>query len=323
MEFDYLNKSGFNGVNETHHSDFQALLNGLHTLGFTEKVQQDIFSLLAAVLWLGNITTDAANVKNEAADNAAKLLKCSRKDLLEAIGFGGPNPDDVVAARDLLACSIYERLFYWLVAQINKLLKLKEACDVKSISVVDVPGFGFSKSNGLEGLLVNYAHEHLQQFIQCNLLQQEKEAVTCGGLSNIRTNSSRDEDSIDFLEHELFPLLIDEEAGGLSEGAESRFMRRLERMLAGNSCCKQLQNKELTVSHCFGEVTYNASSFFKEVKVAVSPQTQQILHSCMNNFLDISTTKDQDFLRKSFPQDSLSTGQGFSGMCATDDAAFG
>lgn len=26
MEFDYLNKSGFNGVNETHHSDFQALL---------------------------------------------------------------------------------------------------------------------------------------------------------------------------------------------------------------------------------------------------------------------------------------------------------
>lgn len=31
------------------------------------------------------------------------------------------------------------------MAQINKLLKLKEACDVKSISVVDVPGFGFSK----------------------------------------------------------------------------------------------------------------------------------------------------------------------------------
>eukprot|EP00250_Pteridium_aquilinum_P016363 c23066_g2_i3 orf=1965-4637(-) len=312
MEFEYLKKSGFNTVyGARHSSDFQSLLNALHILGFTEKIQQDIFSLLAAILWLGNISSAATDNKNQAVDNAAKLLKCSRKDLLGALGFGGPNPDDVVAARDALACSIYEMLFSWLVAQINKSFMPQEACDVKSISVVDVPGFVFSKNNRLEGLVVNYAHEHLQQFIRWHLLQQNEEVVTCGGISSHMTNSSGDEECIDFLEHELFPLLVDDEADALSEGSESRFMQRLERLLAGSSSCKQLHGRELTVSHAFGEVTYNVASFFKEARNVLSPHSRQILCSCMTNLLEFSTEKDEGSLMKSSSADSSLQGSSF------------
>lgn len=51
-----------------------------------------------------------------AADNAAKLLKCSRKDLFEAIGFGGPNPDDV--------CDVILGVFLFKLLCIHMLLRI-------------------------------------------------------------------------------------------------------------------------------------------------------------------------------------------------------
>ena len=51
----------------------------------------------------------------------------------------------VIAAKDLLAQLIYERLFQWLMAQINKVLKSEMTGENKYITIVNMPGFGLSK----------------------------------------------------------------------------------------------------------------------------------------------------------------------------------
>ncbi|MCO5562624.1 hypothetical protein L7F22_016252 [Adiantum nelumboides] len=193
--YNYLRSN--TSINGAHlRSDFQSLLNALHALGLTEKNQQDIFSLLGAILWLGNVTSVAVN-NNEAVDNAANLLSCSKKDLLKALGC----TEDVSLARDALAGALYERLFNWLVAQINKALDPKLVSNFKSITLVDIPGFGFSKSDSLESSLLNYAQEHLQHFTQWHLLQQGEEVAICGGVRNHTNNASSDDERLHFLEY--------------------------------------------------------------------------------------------------------------------------
>ena len=51
----------------------------------------------------------------------------------------------VTAAKDLLAQLIYEGLFQWLMAQINRVLKSEMAGENKYITIVNMPGFGLSK----------------------------------------------------------------------------------------------------------------------------------------------------------------------------------
>ncbi|KAI5078437.1 hypothetical protein GOP47_0006108 [Adiantum capillus-veneris] len=293
IHFNYLRSNTY--VNGAHPcSDFKLLLNAFHVLGFTEKIQQEIFSLLGAILWLGNITSTAIN-NNEAADNAANLLNCSKRDLLEALG----DNEDVSLARDALAGALYERLFKWLVAQINKTLKPKKVPDFKSITIADMQGFGFCKSDGLESLLVNYAQEHLQHFTRSHLLQQGEEIATCGGLRNHTTNSLSEDERIHFLEHELLPLIVSHE--GLEE-SEPGFMRSAEKLLAGNPCCKQSHSKTFTVTHASGEATYNLDTFLKEMKAFSYTRSSQILQLCMDKLLEMGATNKNAYSQESFSE---------------------
>ncbi|MCO5600604.1 hypothetical protein L7F22_054719 [Adiantum nelumboides] len=293
--YNYLRSNKF--VDGAHlRSDFRSLLNAFHVLGLTEKNQQDIFSLLGAILWLGNITSAAVN-NNEAIDNAANLLSCSKKDLLKAFG----RTEDVSLARDALAGALYERLFNWFVAQINKALDPKLVSNFKSITLVDIPGFGFSKSDSLERLLVNYAQEHLQHFTQWHLLQQSEEVAICGGVRNYTINASSDDERLHFLEYELLPLIVCHE--GL-KGSESGFIQSTERLLAGSSYFKRSHSKTFRVTHASGEASYNVEAFLKDMNASLDTDTSQILQSCMDNLLEKVATNKNDSSRKSISEES-------------------
>lgn len=162
-EFKYLSNGGPNaekirGVDDK--KEFEATQKALSTVGITTERQWQIFSVLAALLHLGNISITQARsdaVLDDQEPNlllAAKLLGIDaaefRKWLLKkqivtrsekiVSSLSGPQATIV---RDSVAKYIYSSLFDWLVGLVNDSLA-PEGVDskVKSfIGVLDIYGF--------------------------------------------------------------------------------------------------------------------------------------------------------------------------------------
>lgn len=138
--FHYLNCSGttrIEGVDDA--AGFVKLKKALNAVGITADQQAAVFSVLSAVLWLGNVqfqqrTEDAVTV-NEASlpalQHAASLLACSEAALLAALTtrqmqVGGEhitrelNMEAALDNRDALSKAIYSSLFKWMVEQVRR-----------------------------------------------------------------------------------------------------------------------------------------------------------------------------------------------------------
>ncbi|MQM13768.1 hypothetical protein Taro_046694 [Colocasia esculenta] len=151
--------------------------------------------MLAAVLWLGNISFSVMDNENhievmsdEGLSNAAKLLGCSVQNLIIALSSrrirAGKDTivqkmtlSQAIDARDALAKSIYTSLFDWLVAQINKSLEVGKSHTGRSISILDIYGFETFHKNSFEQFCINYANERLQQHFNRHLFKLEQEGI--------------------------------------------------------------------------------------------------------------------------------------------------
>lgn len=174
-------------------ADFQDTLNAMNIIGLSQSEQDDIFRMLAAVLWIGNIQFHednngyAAVADQSVVDFVAYLLKVTPEQLVHAITIriltprsgevieSPANPAQASATRDALAKAIYNNLFDWIVERINKSLKSRQVT-ANSIGILDIYGFEIFEKNSFEQLCINYVNEKLQQiFIQLTLKTEQDE----------------------------------------------------------------------------------------------------------------------------------------------------
>ena len=179
-------------------SDFKETLDAMRIIGLTKPEQDNIFRMLAAILWIGNITfreNDQGGV--DIADqsvvdfvayllevDAAHVNKALTVRIVETARGGGRrgsvyesplNPVQAVAVRDALAKGIYFNLFDWIVIRTNKSLQTKAKVET-TIGILDIYGFEIFESNSFEQLCINYVNEKLQQiFIQLTLKAEQEE----------------------------------------------------------------------------------------------------------------------------------------------------
>jgi myosin-1 len=179
------------------HAEFKDTLNAMKVIGLTQAEQDNIFRMLAAILWLGNVSFqeddsgNAAIVDQSVVDFAAYLLEVDSAHVNKALTLrvmetsrGGRrgsvydvplNPAQATSVRDALAKGIYFNLFDWIVERVNVSLKARGAIDY-SIGILDIYGFEIFEKNSFEQLCINYVNEKLQQiFIQLTLKAEQEE----------------------------------------------------------------------------------------------------------------------------------------------------
>ena len=134
----------------------------MNVIGVTQNEQYQIFRLLSAILWLGNVTfyeasqDQAAVADTSVVDMVAYLLEVDSHILQgvfatrlmettragqRATTYNVPlNVPQATSVRDALSKTIYDKLFDWIVERVNKAMHTNNANRLL-LGVLDIYGF--------------------------------------------------------------------------------------------------------------------------------------------------------------------------------------
>ncbi|XP_057465935.1 myosin-2-like isoform X2 [Actinidia eriantha] len=299
-EYNYLNQSDCLAIDDVDDArKFQLLMDALDTVRICKEYQEQAFEMLAAVLWLGNISFQVIDNENhvdvvadEAVTSVARLMGCSTQDLMLALSThriqAGKDRvakkltlQQATGTRDALAKFIYSNLFDWLVEEINKLLGLGKLCTGRSISILDIYGFESFKKNSFEQLCINYANERLQQHFNRHLFKLEQEEYELDGIDWTKVDFEDNQECLDLFEKKPIGLisLLDEESN-FPKATDLTFANKLKQHLNGNSCFKGERGGAFSVCHYAGEVLYDTNGFLEKNRDPLHSDIIKLLSSC-------------------------------------------
>ncbi|EPS68761.1 hypothetical protein M569_06006, partial [Genlisea aurea] len=301
-EYEYLMQSDcykISGVDDA--EQFSVVLEALDVVHVSKENQDSVFAMVAAVLWLGNVSFTVVDGENhveplpdEALSNVATLLECDIGALKLALSTRkmvvGKKNDTIVQkltlaqaldSRDALAKSIYSCLFDWLVEQINKSLSVGKRRTGRSISILDIYGFESFERNSFEQFCINYANERLQQHFNRHLFKLEQEEYLQDGIDWAKVDFEDNQDCLNLFEKKPLGLLslLDEEST-FPNGTDLTFANKLKQHLSSNPCFQGERGKAFTVNHYAGEVTYDTTGFLEKNRDLLHLDSIELLSSC-------------------------------------------
>ncbi|XP_009783184.1 myosin-1-like [Nicotiana sylvestris] len=299
-EYNYLRQSNcysISGVDDA--EQFRIVTEALDVVHISKEDQESVFSMLAAVLWLGNISFTSVDNENhaepvvdEGLTTVSTLIGCGVEELKLALSSRKMRVrnDDIVQkltlsqatdTRDALAKSIYSCLFDWLVEQINKSLAVGKRRTGRSISILDIYGFESFERNSFEQFCINYANERLQQHFNRHLFKLEQEEYIQDGIDWTKVDFDDNQDCLNLFEKKPLGLLslLDEEST-FPNGTDMSFANKLKQHLNSNLCFRGERGKAFTVCHYAGEVTYDTTGFLEKNRDLLHSNSIQLLSSC-------------------------------------------
>ncbi|KAK4439890.1 Myosin-2 [Sesamum alatum] len=299
-DYTYLNQSDclvIHDVDDAH--KFHMLMGALDTVRICRHDQEQVFEMLAAVLWLGNISfrvIDHENhidvVADEAVSNAACLIGCGIQDLILALSTHSIQAGkekvakrltlrQAIDTRDSLAKFIYGSLFDWLVEKINLSLATGKQHTGRSISILDIYGFESFKRNSFEQFCINYANERLQQHFNRHLFKLAQEEYELDGIDWTKIDFEDNQDCLDLIEKKPLGLisLLDEESK-FPKATHLTFAMKLKQHLKANRCFKGERGGAFSIRHYAGEVLYETGEFLEKNRDALHSEIVQLLSSC-------------------------------------------
>ena len=296
--------------------DFKDTLEAMRVTGLSQAEQDNIFRILAAILWLGNVQfveddqSNASITDQSVVDFVAYLLEVDSVQVNKALtqrtvetARGGRrgsiydvplNTVQALAVRDALAKALYFNLFDWIVERLNNSLRAKGAV-TNSIGILDIYGFEIFEKNSFEQLCINYVNEKLQQiFIQLTLKAEQEEYAR----EQIKWTP------IDYFDNKVVCSLIEDKrppgvlaalndacatAHADSGAADQTFVGRLN-FLSQNSNFENRQG-QFIIKHYAGDVSYavegmtdkNKDQLLKDLLNLVGSSSNRFVHSLFPN----------------------------------------
>lgn len=312
-DFHYLNQGGaehlsIQGVDDG--AEFRTTTDAFTTVGLGPDVQEQIFTVLAALLHLGNISITATrNDANMAPEDpalllaaqflgvdAAELRKWTLKRQIQLRGekiVSSLSQSQATAVRDSVAKYVYTCLFDWLVAQMNKSLAPKDPKDATSmIGVLDIYGFECFKVNSYEQFCINYANERLQHEFNRHVFKLEQEEYVAEQIPWEFISFADNQACIDMIESKFGLLSLLDEESRLPSGQDSSFLQKVYNQLQPKSEYQNFLTKPrfgaqsaFTVKHYALNVTYDVDGFMEKNKDTVPDELLDLLGTTTSPFL--------------------------------------
>ncbi|VDK63901.1 unnamed protein product [Onchocerca ochengi] len=167
---------------------------------FTEQEKQDLFSLVAGIMHMGETKFKQRQREEQAecedhqeGDLACKLWMVDKDKFVSSllkprVKVGtewvnkGQNLEQVNWAVGALAKAIYARMFAWLIKRCNKTLDVQDRNRDYFIGVLDIAGFEIFDFNSFEQLWINFVNEKLQQFFNHHMFVLEQQEYELEGI---------------------------------------------------------------------------------------------------------------------------------------------
>ncbi|CCA76954.1 related to myosin I, partial [Serendipita indica DSM 11827] len=283
----------------------------MQVIGLSNAEQQEIFRMLAIILWLGNVQYDEMDDGNAKISDtgvtdfiaylmetdAAAVEKCMTTRVMETTRGGRRgsvydvplNPAQASSGRDALAKAIYNNLFEWIVSRVNVSMKPRTA-HTQVIGVLDIYGFEIFQDNSFEQLCINYVNEKLQQiFIELTLKAEQEEYVR----EQIKWTPIKyfnNKIVCDLIEERkppgIFAALNDATATAHADptAADNSFIQR-SAALSSNPHFES-RGAQFLVKHYAGDVMYNVSGMTDKNKDALIKDLLDLVAGSSNKFLN-------------------------------------
>uniref|UniRef100_A0A8C2R770 Myosin IXA n=1 Tax=Capra hircus TaxID=9925 RepID=A0A8C2R770_CAPHI len=304
-EYHYLNQ----GEDLKH--DFERLQLAMEMVGFLPKTRRQIFSLLSAILHLGNICYKKKTYRDDSIDICnpevlpvvSELLEVKEEMLFEAlvtrktvtVGEKLILPyklAEAVTVRNSMAKSLYSALFDWIVFRINHALMnskdLEQNTKTLSIGVLDIFGFEDYENNSFEQFCINFANERLQHYFNQHIFKLEQEEYRTEGISW---------HNIDYIDNTCCINLISKKPTGLLHllDEESNFPQATNQTLLDKFKHQHEENSYIEfpavmepafiIKHYAGKVKYGVKDFREKNTDHMRPDIVALLRSSKNAFI--------------------------------------
>lgn len=317
-KYDYLKKSNCFQVPTINDEAWYAeICESYTTMRFPNEEIHGIWSMVAAILHLGNIDFNEKTLDNDnpctildekSLEKAAKLLGIDPKVfsysfLHKTRVVGGQeinsklNRTDCLALRDSFTKGVYERLFNWIVRRLNYAISTEEYRKKRfeeimqdknrlSIGLLDIFGFEVFKVNSFEQFCINFANEKLQQLYVAYVFKAEIDQFIQEGLKSFlfELKFKDNQPIIDLLEKNPIGIynLIDE-SSSVSSTDESLLQTILNKHKENSYIKAPKLNRDcFTIVHTAKDVDYNIQGFRNKNKDELSDTLINLINKSEN-----------------------------------------
>lgn len=309
-DYNYMNQGGdhhIQGVDDK--AEYKDTSDALSLIGIDSDKQFQIFTLLAALLHIGNIEVKAT--RNDAILNSDEpnLVKACELLGVDPFNFAkwitkkqivtrsekivsNLNHKQSLVSRDSVAKYIYSALFDWLVGYINQDLCPPEVeAQIKTfIGVLDIYGFEHFEKNSFEQFCINYANEKLQQEFNQHVFKLEQEEYVKEKIEWSFIEFSDNQPCIDLIEQKLGILSLLDEESRLPAGNDESWIQKLYDNLdkpPTNEVFKKPRfgQTKFTIAHYALDVSYDIEGFIEKNRDSVSEGHLEVLKESSNDLL--------------------------------------
>ncbi|XP_061739128.1 si:zfos-588f8.1 isoform X3 [Nerophis ophidion] len=306
-DYFYLKQQNFKIEDEEDlRHDFERLQQAMEMVGFLPATKKQIFSVLSAILYLGNVTYQRkANGRDEGLEvgppevlaTLSDLLKVKEELLVEALTKRKTvtvndklilpySHSEAITARDSMAKSLYSALFDWIVLRINHALlnkrDMEESVPRLSIGVLDIFGFEDFQTNSFEQFCINYANEQLQYYFNHHIFNLEQEEYQAEGITWHNIHYTDNVGCIHLISKKPTGLLylLDEESN-FPHATDETLLAKFKQQHQGNKyfVSTPVMEPAFVIRHFAGKVKYQIKDFREKNTDHMRPDIVALLRS--------------------------------------------
>uniref|UniRef100_A0A8C3G8A9 Myosin IXb n=1 Tax=Cyclopterus lumpus TaxID=8103 RepID=A0A8C3G8A9_CYCLU len=258
--------------------EYKRLHQAMEMVGFLASTKKHIFSILSAILHLGNVTYTQSEDTHVLDVGPAEVLST-----LETVDFG---------LRDSMAKCLYSALFDWIILHINHAMfnrrDMEESVPCLSIGVLDMFGFENLQTNSFEQLCINYTNEKLQHYINQHVFKLEQEDYVAEGITWQTIDYTDNSGCIQLISQKSTGLfaLLDKESN-VPRATDETLLDKLKQQHGDNHLVVPSSHAEPTfvIQHFAGKVEYHIKDFRQKNTEYMRPEVVSLLRSSERAFV--------------------------------------